>query len=65
MTREALHTVPVLPLEDIHHQRVVPHAVQLPLLFTRDLRGEPLELCLAGWRRLELGLEDNTVEIFV
>ena len=65
MTREALHAVPVLALEDVDDERVVAHPVHLPLLLARDLRREPLELRLALRRRLDLGLRDHAVEVLV
>ena len=65
VAREAFHAVAVLPLEDVDDERIVTHAVQLPLLLACDLRRQPLELRLALWRRLEFGLHDDTVEVLV
>ena len=65
MTRETLHAVSILSLEDVDYKRVVAHTVQLPLLLAGNLGRETLELRLALRRRLELGLQDDTVQVFV
>ena len=65
MTRETLHAVSILSLEDVDDKRVVTHTVQLPLLLAGNLGRETLEPRLALRRRLELGLQDDTVQVFV
>ena len=65
VTREALHAVPILPLEEVDDEAVVAHAVDLPLLLARNLRGHPLELRLALWRAFDLGLLQDPVQVLV
>ena len=56
MTRQALHAIPVLPLEQVDNKTIVPLLVYLPLLFRRDGRRQRLERgfpfrCHLHWRR--------------
>ena len=65
MTRQTLHPIPILPLEEVHNQTIVSHAIDLPLLLARDLGRQPLELGLALGRPLDLRLLQDPVEVFV
>ena len=65
VTREALHAVPILPLEEVHDEAVVAHPVDLPLLLAGDLRGQLLELGLPFRRRLDVALLQDPVQILV
>lgn len=65
MTSETLHPVPVLPLEEVHDQAIVAHAVYLPLLLARDLRRQVLELGLALRSLRDLGLLQYSVQVLV
>ena len=65
MASEALHAVAVLSLEEVHNEAVVAHAVDLPLLFARELRRQPLKLGLSLGCRFNLGLLDDPVEVLV
>ena len=65
MTREALHAVPILPLDEVDDEAVVAHPVDLPLLLAGDLRGQLLELGLPFRRRLDVALLQDPVQILV
>ena len=44
MARKALHSVPILSLEEVYDKAVIAHAVDLPLLFAPRLFQQRLEL---------------------
>ena len=65
MTCEALHSVPILSLEEVDDEAVIAHAVDLPLLFARDLCRHLLELGFPFRRRLDVPLLQDPVQVLV
>lgn len=66
MASLALHATAVLPLKEVDDETVVPLLVDLPLLLTRDLGRERVELGLSGGRHGDwVGSDEHAVEVFV
>ena len=65
MTGQTFHPIPVLPLEEVHHEAIVAHAVDLPLLLARDLRWQLLQFGFPFRCSLNLRLLQDTVQVLV
>ncbi len=65
MAGKALHSVPILSLEEVDDEAIVAHAVDLPLLFASDLCRQLLELRFPFRRRLDVPLLQNPVQVLV
>lgn len=65
MARKALHSVPILSLEEVYDKAVIAHAVDLPLLFARDLRRQLLELGFTFRCGLDIPLLQDAVQVLV
>jgi hypothetical protein len=66
MARQARQLVPKLPLEALHDEAIVTHAINLPLAFAHDLRRQRLEIMFAVRRHLDRWwFLDDVVEVLV
>ena len=65
MTRHTLQPIPELPLEKVDNETVIPHPINLPLLFARDLLRQLLQLGFTHWRHFVIRFVQDAVQVFV
>jgi hypothetical protein len=65
VTGQALQSISKLSLEKINDDAVIPHAIDLPFLFTCNLLWKLLKLLFPSGRHFILRLVEYTIQVLV